>query len=376
METVPSSTDPEAPDLFLEPVIGWRTWGLERDGHGRLVLSSPMRSFRWEPMVPTRASCPSGTPAHRPPEPRCGCGLYAAARLERLPRLMTGFSGLAVVGSVAMWGTVVEHTVGYRGEFAYPDRLRLVCAPCFASGLVGAPTKIVRRGSGLAGVCDAHLVSADAELLPITPTELQLELLSTYAVDLLPEQVMCEHGFTVDPPGPGLGFPAQARYELHRLVRSPTGRTGVIALVLAFFVLRALGILTSPEAPEPSPAPAPVTVASPLPGTGDPVRSPLGDASGDDGGGSSEVPFPAFVCGRLMGTSAALVDCARGNAVLLGTAWSPPAPRKDCEFGNAYTAKEGFSICWLDLTRPPDGSDPTLAILQLPGVHRKDIAWD
>lgn len=376
METVPSPSEPQALELSLEPVIGWRMWGLEREGRGRLVLSSPMRSYRWRPMAPTRASCATGPPAHRPPAPRCSCGLYAAARLERLPRLMTGFSGLAVLGSVAMWGTVVEHAVGYRGEYAYPDRLRLVCAPCFSSGLVGAPTRIVRRGSGLAGVCDAHAVSTDAELLPVTPTELQLELLSTYAVDLLPERVMCEHGFTIDPPDPGLGFPAQARYEFHRLARSSAGRAGAIALVLAFFVLRALGILTSPEVPEPSSAPSAVAVASPLPGTGDPVRSPLADTSGAVGGRPSALPLIAFVCGRLMGGSAALVDCAGGNAVLLGTASSPPAPRLDCEFGSAYTRKEGFSICWIDVTRPVEGSEPTLEILRLPGVHRKDIAWD
>ena len=39
--------------------------------------------------------------------------------------------------------------------------------------------------------------------------------------------------------------------------------------------------------------------------------------------------------------------------------------------GNAYSRKPGFSVCWLDLSRP---AGPGLELLRLPGVRRWDLA--
>ena len=49
--------------------------------------------------------------------------------------------GGSVVGTVSMWGRVIEHTRGARSRFAYPARLRLVCGPCLAVG-AGAVTPV------------------------------------------------------------------------------------------------------------------------------------------------------------------------------------------------------------------------------------------
>jgi hypothetical protein len=97
-----------------------------------------------------------------------------------------------VIGTIALWGRIIEHDLGYRSEFAYPQRLRLVCPICFwwrgperADPLVVA---VGRRGP-MMPLCEEHLsISAACGFVvrharPVT--EVRAALLSTYAVDLL-----------------------------------------------------------------------------------------------------------------------------------------------------------------------------------------------
>jgi hypothetical protein len=289
--------------------------------------------------------------------------------------MVSGMSvhGLAVVGSVAMWGTVVEHAAGYRSRFAYPDRLRLICGRCFARGRVGAPTRVVQRNGRLAGVCDTHTVSSDTEPDPVTPIELQLELLSTYAVDLLTEQVLRAVGFTTDPPDPGLGFRAQAAYETHRLVRSRAGWLGAAVLLVAFFALRALGILASHAGAERLP------VAS---ASGPAAVAPAGSVVPDRSAEPQPTPEPErgaapamalIFCARVTGTVVQIARSCPGGGDALGAASSPPERRRDCDPSDAYTRKGRFSVCWLDLSRPPSAPGHALERWWLPGVHWWDI---
>ncbi|MEP6973528.1 MAG: hypothetical protein ABI869_05215 [Actinomycetota bacterium] len=65
-----------------------------------------------------------------------------------------------MVGTVALWGRVVEHALGWRGEFAYPQRLALVCHVCLYQAGVGrsrASVVVVYRGGALVPVCERHL---------------------------------------------------------------------------------------------------------------------------------------------------------------------------------------------------------------------------
>jgi hypothetical protein len=53
----------------------------------------------------------------------CTCGVYAAKNLEHLRQL--GYEGRGIRGEVHLWGTVVEHELGWRAQFAYPRSLVL-----------------------------------------------------------------------------------------------------------------------------------------------------------------------------------------------------------------------------------------------------------
>ncbi len=99
-----------------------------------------------------------------------------------------------MLGRVALWGRVIEHDRGFRAEFAYPQRLRLICPLC-----------LWRRGAGGSSACEAVVRSRGGRLTPLCGSHLRLarrsglvrargllsakavgsELLSAYAVDPL-----------------------------------------------------------------------------------------------------------------------------------------------------------------------------------------------
>ena len=56
----------------------------------------------------------------------CQCGIHAFKAAEQLGVLLGGPVGgrvELVLGEVYLWGTVVEHKLGWRAQFAYPKRL-------------------------------------------------------------------------------------------------------------------------------------------------------------------------------------------------------------------------------------------------------------
>jgi hypothetical protein len=61
--------------------------------------------------------------AHELPHSDCTCGVYAAKNLEHPRRF--GYTGRGIHGEVYLWGTVVEHKLGWRAQFAYPKSLFL-----------------------------------------------------------------------------------------------------------------------------------------------------------------------------------------------------------------------------------------------------------
>jgi hypothetical protein len=97
-----------------------------------------------------------------------------------------------VVGTVALWGRLVEHERGYRAEFGYPQRLRLVCRLCFwQRDVAGSVPDVVARmrGGRVLPLCLEHLELAHRYGFP-TPTlaparKVEQALLCAYAVDLL-----------------------------------------------------------------------------------------------------------------------------------------------------------------------------------------------
>jgi hypothetical protein len=345
--------EPEEPELALEPVIGWRIWRLRRSPRTGLVLESPLRPQPWPPGEPMRARCPAAGGRGRPPHERCMCGLYAASSAERLRVAGVTLAGPAcsVIGTVAMWGRVIEHQMGYRGELGYPDRIRLVCAACLRSMGSALPTRVFSGPTGeLIAACEVH--GPDQLPLEISPDELQSQLLSTYSVDLLPLEALPEPALVRSPvrpavllhrpPSLGRRLVTEARREARELVGTREGRLGILALVVTFFVLRALGVLTSPTIPRPEPTPTPLVQVSPLPGPGDPIRVPI--AEPDD---RQTFPDIAILCGRREGDVIIRARCAAPGAELLGFASHPAEARGACEM-EGYTRKGRYSVCWID----------------------------
>jgi hypothetical protein len=124
-----------APD-YIEPTVGWRAWDVVDEGDG-FRLRSVVYDALWIPRRELIARCLHRTFAfpwrrrseHVAPASRCGCGIYAARGPEEAASYLDGRSwaeGLSVhrvIGTVSLWGRVVECARGWRGSRAYPRRI-------------------------------------------------------------------------------------------------------------------------------------------------------------------------------------------------------------------------------------------------------------
>jgi hypothetical protein len=184
------------PEHTQEPILGWRAWRLHRDEAGRLRIAPTTPRSDWEPGVAMHARCsgahtrmymvfnPELEAAHRSPEPGCTCGLHAMKEPARLAR---GSRHAGVIGRVAMWGRVLEHTRGWRAEFAYPSRLRLICSWCLPRRrFPGTPERVVQRKGWLTPVCAEHAPELRVPSDEVDAGSIQAELLDTYGIELLP----------------------------------------------------------------------------------------------------------------------------------------------------------------------------------------------
>ncbi len=106
---------------------------------GQPVLQSLYTSTVWPARAPLHATCEkpwsltdwvrklfsrNDGQVHRTPSLECGCGIYALTHLdgsERKELFVEG--GIHVCGTVMLWGRVIQHTHGYRAEYARPMQL-------------------------------------------------------------------------------------------------------------------------------------------------------------------------------------------------------------------------------------------------------------
>ena len=111
---------------YISPIVGYRVWRWNAAG---------LKSLNGEPWLPGRplaAECQAVSRGTRLqafhgvrdlPHPTCTCGVYAAKNIEHLRQF--GYERRGIQGEVYLWGSVVEHTLGWRAQFAYPKSLFL-----------------------------------------------------------------------------------------------------------------------------------------------------------------------------------------------------------------------------------------------------------
>ncbi len=119
-----------APD-YIEPIVGWRTWLVLLEGED-FRLRSVVFDALWPPRRELVARCLRrslpwhGRSEHVPPARRCRCGIYAAKEPEDAASYLEGrswgdaLSVQRVIGTVSLWGRVVECKHGWRASHAYP----------------------------------------------------------------------------------------------------------------------------------------------------------------------------------------------------------------------------------------------------------------
>ena len=173
--------------VTAEPITAWRTWALSIRRDEPRLRPVAGRAKPWPPLKPAQATCRLAK-MHMAPNVECSCGLHGSNGLDLLRKTKDP----SVLGRVALWGRVIEHELGYRAEFAYPQRLRLLCPICFWQwGAVRSKPDVVGT-FGLGRVipfCEEHLDLA--RRYGMSPRGLLLaeqvdqELRSTYAVDAL-----------------------------------------------------------------------------------------------------------------------------------------------------------------------------------------------
>lgn len=176
-------------EIGVEPIVAWRAWALtgRRDGTELLLRPVAGRSRPWRPLEMAEAACKHAR-LHAAPNIDCSCGLHGTHDAETLRRTRTP----AVLGRVALWGRVIEHELGFRGQFAYPQRISLVCQFCmWLWGPHGSKPDVVGwfPRDELVPLCGAHLeVASRYGMEPrgtLDADEIDQRLRDRYAVDPL-----------------------------------------------------------------------------------------------------------------------------------------------------------------------------------------------
>jgi hypothetical protein len=193
-----------SPAIAVEPIVGWRAWDLDDDEtSGPRLYPVSASDEVWRPRLPMHATCALPRvlrrKTHEAPDPGCVCGIYAARSPASFARPRPAWPPPTVLGTVSMWGRIIEHETGWRAASAYPARLGVVCAMCawFEPG-TGVPVAVHRFGRYLYALCEVHAGGIEvpdgrrSRPADTTPGRLQARLLDAYAVDPLPLELAAE----------------------------------------------------------------------------------------------------------------------------------------------------------------------------------------
>jgi hypothetical protein len=199
--------------LDIEPIAGWRVWDVSDGLDGPVLWPTKTNADPWPRGAPLEARCTrtrlelGRLKRHEAPDPGCTCGIYAADSLAFVERSRPAWPPPTVIGRVSLWGSVVAHEHGWRARFAYPERLRLMCAVCaWIEPGSGEPVVVHSFARRLYGLCDEHAGGLQLQdgrrtrRVETQPRELLDGLLAAYVVDLLPVEPVA--GLFGRPPAP------------------------------------------------------------------------------------------------------------------------------------------------------------------------------
>lgn len=118
-------------ELYHEPFLGWRGW--KWDTSQKRLRS--MNNVVWTPFEELHAECRQfgtshshGDSGHDAPAVNCNCGIFSMKAPQWLDRHIQTEDRATVIGTIKMWGNIVEGSVGYRAEYAMIDSLYVACS--------------------------------------------------------------------------------------------------------------------------------------------------------------------------------------------------------------------------------------------------------
>ena len=120
------------PDM-VHVITGWRGWTLKNGRLGALGIDET-----WPAKEALRATCKNGgNENHLAPAWSCQCGVWAFKDLDLLiAAIGSSYKSIKVIGSVSLWGRVIETENGYRAQYAYPSELWLLDGALEELGLI------------------------------------------------------------------------------------------------------------------------------------------------------------------------------------------------------------------------------------------------
>ena len=108
-----------SPD-YVGTITAWRGWSLYNG-----LLGALGSDFAWPGKTAARAHCSRSS--HDAPQMNCACGFWSFKTQELMIEAMSNYlTEVDVIGTVEIWGRVIECENGYRSEYAYPKELWLL----------------------------------------------------------------------------------------------------------------------------------------------------------------------------------------------------------------------------------------------------------
>jgi hypothetical protein len=116
----PEPLEPAKSPDYVHTITAWRGWNID---NGRLAALGS--DATWRPKKAEQADCRDHN--HPAPQMKCACGYWSFKKFEDMVKVLEGYANnVKVVGTVEIWGRVIECTNGFRSEFAYPKELWLL----------------------------------------------------------------------------------------------------------------------------------------------------------------------------------------------------------------------------------------------------------